>query len=357
MATVETGSRNQFQERLIGAKYDPNHKPILQDLTEDDIINSDLLKQPYPQFNPDKHLNYAPSSNHFTMQDLGIKEGISPIGATVAFQLFTQEAIDIMKHEILQPTVFEQCAFASNISKCQLRGYAKDLAPFTYAAWTHARTLEIVSKEAGVDLEIMFNYEVAHINLAVGNADEKKVEDNNNNKDNNNNNNNNNKQEESSVVGWHFDSYPFVCVLMLTDLSKSIGGETCFRNERTGELVRVADPKRGSATVLQGRYIEHIAMKPKGQTERITMVTSYRPRNPLCEDESVLTTVAGISRKHELYQEWTDYRLDNVIKRLQVLRQELKNNRESGSEEFDVTKLGEYLSEQEAYLRNTHVQM
>jgi hypothetical protein len=109
--------------------------------------------------------------------------------------------------------------------------------------------------------------------------------------------------------------------------------------------------------VLQGRYIEHIAMKPKGQTERITMVTSYRPRNPLCKDESVLTTVAGISRKHELYQEWTDYRLDNVIKRLQVLRQELKNNRESGSEEFDVTKLGEYLSEQEAYLRNTHVQM
>ncbi|KAN0069822.1 hypothetical protein V8E54_012128 [Elaphomyces granulatus] len=32
-----------------------------------------------------------------------------------------------------------------------------------------------------------------------------------------------------SVVLWHYDSYPYVCVLMLSDTASMIGGETYIK--------------------------------------------------------------------------------------------------------------------------------
>ena len=119
-------------------------------------------------------------------------------------------------------------------------------APFTYDAWNHPETLSIISKVAGVDLVPVMDLEVAHINFSVKSEKETKDElavi---------------NKQKEyydadegiggcpweddKPVVGWHTDSYPFVCVLMLSDCTNMVGGETALRTG-FGDVRKVRGP-------------------------------------------------------------------------------------------------------------------
>jgi hypothetical protein len=139
---------------------------------------------------------------------------------------------------------------------------------FTYAAWNHPRTVAIVSKLAGVDLVPWAAYEIAHVNLCVydqrvtdapASATQLSL-----------------RGEECPVVGWHTDSYPFVCVLMLSDCTDMRGGETAVRTAN-GEVIRIPGPAKGSAVVLQGRHVTHQVLRPAGAQERITAVTSWRP--------------------------------------------------------------------------------
>lgn len=62
--------------------------------------------------------------------------------------------------------------------------------------------------------------------------------------------------------------------------------------------------------MLQGRYISHQALAAHGGNERITMITSYRPRDPCIAHTSVLTTIRPISKLSEVYRQWTRYRVD-----------------------------------------------
>lgn len=41
-----------------------------------------------------------------------------------------------------------------------------------------------------------------------------------------------------------------------------------------------------SAVVLQGRYINHIALPSKNCRERVTMVTSFRPKDHMLAEDS-----------------------------------------------------------------------
>ena len=45
--------------------------------------------------------------------------------------------------------------------------------------------------------------------------------------------------------------------------------------------------------VLQGGLIEHVALRAFGYGERITMVTSFRPKDPSIHDISVLRGETG----------------------------------------------------------------
>lgn len=44
-----------------------------------------------------------------------------------------------------------------------------------------------------------------------------------------------------SVVAWHYDSFPFVCVVMLSDCQGMVGGETALRTA-SGEVMKVRGP-------------------------------------------------------------------------------------------------------------------
>lgn len=79
-------------------------------------------------FSADDHLNFTLPPKIFTMKDIGLPEntGISPIAVSEPFQLFTAEAIQRMRAEVLSRQVWENCQYSSNLSQCQLRGFAPE---------------------------------------------------------------------------------------------------------------------------------------------------------------------------------------------------------------------------------------
>lgn len=232
-------------------------------------------------FDPKKHLNFKPPSKVYTMTDLKLPEstGVSPFAVSEPFQLFTQEAIERMRKEIFKPEVMDHYQYSSNLAQCQLRGYAakyvvnrypspglpeSDMlmtfiraAPFIYDTWKHPETLAIVSKIAGVDLVPEMDFEIAHINLSQKTEKQKAEEleaiaD---------------RQlyeadegiagcpweDDKPIVDWHTDSYPFVCVTMLSDCTSMIGGETALRTG-DGEIVKVRGPQMVSPPPIPQHY-------------------------------------------------------------------------------------------------------
>lgn len=115
-----------------------------------------------------------------------------------------------------------------------------------YDAWKNSETLAIISKIAGVELVTEMDFEIAHINISVKSEkqkaeeleaflDRKLTED--------------DEgiagcpwEDDKPIVDWHTDSYPFVCVTMLSDCTSMIGGETALRTG-DGEIVKVRGPQ------------------------------------------------------------------------------------------------------------------
>lgn len=97
--------------------------------------------------------------------------------------------------------------------------------------------LRIVSDIAGIELIPAMDLEIAHINLSVQSQEnmEKELREYHENDD-------NHDDDKDAIVGWHTDSYPFVCVTMLSDCTNMIGGETALRTG-SGEIMKVRGPQ------------------------------------------------------------------------------------------------------------------
>lgn len=155
-----------------------------------------------------------------------------------------------------------------------------------------------------------------------------------------------------SAPAWHYDSFPFVCVVMLSDCEGMVGGETALRTG-TGEVLKVRGPSCGTAVVMQGRYIEHQALRASSvdgrARERISMVTCFRPRSPHARDETILTGVRGISIKSDMYAQYTEYRLEMLEERIRAkLKQERR--RELARIKYDNARTLEWLQEQRDFI-------
>ncbi|WQF77311.1 hypothetical protein CDEST_02325 [Colletotrichum destructivum] len=317
----------------------------LANLTFKPIINDDLRAAPAAKpetFNPDKHLAFVDDPKKLTLQDLSLPGdvGISPVACSEPFPLFTQEAIQNMRQEIFTTEVWENCLHSTQFAPCQLRGHCPKYAPFMDQAWNDPQTLAIISRIAGVDLIPNIQYEVGNINISIQNAvgDQKKVQA--------------KRNDSNSVTKWHYDAFPFVCVVMMSDATNMVGGETALKTG-TGEILKVRGPQMGSAVVLQGRYVEHQALAALGGTERITMITSFRPRDPCMKDDSVLTSIRPISEHSELYYQWVKYRVEVVQERLKVMLKDLEERHDEGSR-TDIPAVKKLLKQQEEYIKITN---
>lgn len=76
---------------------------------------------------------------------------------------------------------------------------------------------------------------------------------------------------DKPLDGWHKDSYPAVCIVMLSDSERMIGGETAIK-KGDGTIQKIKSPGLGHAVFLAGRYTEHAALQAIGG-ERIVSVT------------------------------------------------------------------------------------
>jgi len=312
--------------------YEQHVVPLLKELSKFGIEDPSSVP-----FEPSKHIaftdEYFYKTKKLRLQDLGITEThqnpISPVGVSDPFPLFTDEAIAIMRWEVFQKDCFLECGRVADQSTTgdvdvYVRGFAKKYAPFTYEAWNHPRTMEIMSKMSEVELEHMFDYEVAHSNISIKQPTTKILDSNLECDD---------PTQIPAIVSWHYDSPQFVCVLMMSETDQMIGGETSLLMG-DGKVAKVENPKKGWANVLQGRIIRHVAPKPRGDyTERITQVSSFRPKDPMT-DRCVLTTVkpskSSGTRYNDFYRDWMNYRLDIMQKRIEVLRNQVNETIDKG---------------------------
>lgn len=353
-----------FSESTYEKNFRGTYDKIIENLGGS-VTDIDKIK-----FDPYKHLKYYssdPTEKHkfnatrrLTMEELGLtnKKQISSIGVTDPFPLFTEEAVQIMRKEILNKETFLKYArtlFNSTSGlDCSIRGYAKNgdnvETPFIYDAWTHPKTLELISIMAGVELEIIMDYEIGSINIGMNpeGAEESSTSG----------------KDMRAIVDWHYDSYPFVCVLMLSDTTNMVGGETSLRMGKVGDepqkIAAVPGPQSGNAAMLQGRLIEHIAPSPEGATERITMVTSFRAKNPLTTEDSILATVKPEvsfgSRYNQFYPQWIKYRSEIIKQRLNHLNDKIEEESKEGKI-FDKEGSMEYLKSIDEYLSRTFKEM
>lgn len=99
-----------------------------------------------------------------------------------------------------------------------------------YDAWKHPKTLSIMSKIAQIDLVTIMDLEIGNINISVQDSGEGQG------------NMPRTSGDELPVTKWHYDSYPFVCVVMMSDASGMIGGETAVKSG-SGEILKIRGPQ------------------------------------------------------------------------------------------------------------------
>lgn len=312
------------------------------------LIDGAILSKEKPVFDPKKHLNYGGVLGFHTMTDLGHEgKGVSDVAITEPFPLFTQEAIDIMRSEILDQDILEKRYCPTSPTSGHVRGHRPSEAPFIHAVWRHPEVLRILSEIVGIELTPCFDYDLAHTNISV---------------------NSDGKEEENAIIpgaetekgsefcesafGWHRDGYCFVCITMLSDCTGMIGGETKVRTG-SGEIVNSAGPQQGSAVMLQGRYVEHQATAAKGGRERIASVVSFRPKDVEVKDESRLVTMRNISHRPTLYHQYVEYRLDYLKERISNQQKRLQQSRNRDSITFDIEQMRQWIEGQKDFLDRT----
>jgi hypothetical protein len=330
-------------------------------------VEIDLTTPPKPptstKFDPSKHLCFSPPSEFITLQELLLSEenAISPIAVTAPFPLFTLEGVTAIRADIFRKEIVEKHGDRTKPGCYKMRGYSKD-TPFVDSVWRNEEVLRACSEAAGVDLAVMFDYEIGHVNVQLDGLEEgggigdvlppavpprqaecgvkkRRGEE---------------EEELASVGNWHTDSYPWVCVCMLSDPTSMTGGETGLR-KGDGSILKVRGPGIGWAVMMQGGCINHIALKASGTGERVTLVTSFRPKDPAAKDMSNLINVKRSSRWDELFQQWTMYRLDVLAKRAEAFREELGRG---GLEAKEIReRLGRWNEEQMKYLKWTEDEM
>ncbi|KIX94727.1 uncharacterized protein Z520_09417 [Fonsecaea multimorphosa CBS 102226] len=350
------------------------------DLLATQSVESITKKSYFQKFDPVKHLAYVPPKKIHTLEDLCLPPSpISPIASTDPFPLLSEEALLEHRRELLSDEVLNNCMYSTREQSVQLRGMAPRYAPFIHQFWTSPEVLKIVSELAGVDLVPVMDFEICHTNVQLGpdglsgvrnipiippgapeqdtrsavHAEPRESP----------------VVTKKSIVPWHRDSYPFVCVVMLSDARHMEGGETEIQRG-DGRTIKVRSPQMGGAMVLQGRHVSHIARPVDNMPERITIVASFRPRYSVLLDDSSLMNVRNKSRLSEMYYQWTSYRLHLLAERFRLEAEKLDAAYRKAVEDtdqgrpgdckvdvVDVENLEKWMEKQMRYMRRTMFEM
>ncbi|KAJ5775685.1 uncharacterized protein N7511_000696 [Penicillium nucicola] len=312
-------------------------------------------------FDPNVHLDYTPPSKKITLEDLLLKQSpnASPVAGTVPFPLLSPEGVRAYRRALFQKDVIGKCASSPFPGTLVLRDAVKQ-SKFVNDFWTHPETMRIVSDAVDVPLEIVMPTEIGHTNIQVEGRTipemasnlnvepsleklELSVEDRAYDP----------LKDASAIIPWHDDSYPYVCVLMLSDTEGMIGGET-YIQKGDGESQKVEGPQIGHAVMLQGGEVKHLAARAKGVKERISTITSYRSKMPNVYDSSYMTNVRPYADMSTIYPEWAHYRLRKLRDELNLYLEKAEKEHNYAHGTGEVQSL---IHNQIEYLQRTSRQM
>ncbi|KAJ6032501.1 hypothetical protein N7540_003233 [Penicillium herquei] len=312
-------------------------------------------------FDPRIHLHYSPPEKRITIQELLLNQSptASPIAGTTPFPLLSREGVRAYRRALFQKKVLDQCASSPFPGTLVLRDAGKQ-SNFIKDFWTHPETMRIVCEAMGVPLDIIMPMEIGHTNIQVEGTtvaemtkslsleptaekveltlEERSYDP---------------LKDTSTIIPWHHDSYPYVCVLMLSETEGMVGGETYIK-KGDGTAKKVEGPQIGHAVMLQGGEVEHLAARAKGVKERISTITSYRSRVPTVYDSSYMTNVRPYADLNSLYPEWTQYRLRKLRDEITYYLDKIEKELELALDEVALEKL---ITEQTDYLQRTSRQM
>ncbi|ODV64212.1 uncharacterized protein ASCRUDRAFT_30935 [Ascoidea rubescens DSM 1968] len=339
--------------------YNDTVLPLLQELLAKPGFD------PAVKFDFDKHIIFNPATDYEKYKpvmlpeiDIDHPDAISDMAFTLAFPLYSEEAVDTMRYEIFQKDIFRNHSRMANLTKfkgmdVQIAGQIGD-TPFTKDAITHPKVMEIFNKLAGLELVYMMPYEVGSINFGIKPV--KQVEDEKNNKEYYLAQNAQAFDENSDFVrGWHHDSNSFSLITMLSDTKDMIGGETALKTG-DGRILKINNYQKGWASLVHAHCLNHIALKPYCSIERITAVTALRAKDPLHMDPTVLTTIKPSvlhrSLYNEYYPEWMDYRLEIMLEKLKWLREKVQKDKKKGKD-FNQIEMINYLEDLSNYTKAT----
>lgn len=299
------------------------------------------------KFNPDKHLVFCKPDAVYTWTSLGFSKeyGVSSFCVAEPFQLFSPEAIEEMRKEVLDPETLENFSYSDNNTHMSMRGFAAERAPFTFEAWKHPRTTEILSEVAGIDLTVRIDYELGHVNFGIKSgksltavqAPGESIPD-------------GLTIESNEVIGWHKDSYPFSATLMLSDSTEMFDGELVVQLE-SGKLHKLQQAQTGCVVLIQGRHLLHTGLRAHGPRVRMTMVTPLWPSSSFVQDDSFLTYVRAISDTTKLYSQYAEYRLKMLADRIEAQRQTIRDQQQT---RLDTRALKAFITDQVSFLQQTN---
>ncbi|KAJ0344873.1 hypothetical protein COL154_009826 [Colletotrichum chrysophilum] len=248
-----------------------------------------------PPFDPAIHLDYKPPTRRHTFTDLGlpVPKGCPDMCYTEPFHLFSEEGIRMIRREAFRREFLDKYMKTYGEKEyCIIRGYgdSKGDGIFVKQAWNHPVTQAAVNSAYGHALRLQSG-EVAlgYINVQLGDGGgvsspyelpEEPMKP---------------KPRTTDLVSegdldedevldmWHKDMAPVVIVLMLSDTSTMLGGETVIKMG-DGRMKKVRGASVGGAVMMTGGYLEHSAIRVRNCGERLSLVNSYDFLDPDADD-------------------------------------------------------------------------
>lgn len=342
-----------------------------------DRITSTPGFDPLLKFDASKHIIFKPeyykTTKQFTLDDLSISKThvprVTDFGAAFPFPLLSEEAVNMLLYEAFQPDCIDKYARLPNLATGATRldfhvgGHADYIAPFSNAVVNSPEIAEIVSNFFGTSMNAIYNSECAHLNVSLATMDPEeemkypqtreeidsliKQQD------------AGDGDEIPSTLGLHYDSTTVALVIMLDLPKEAIGGQTTIV---TGEekTVRVPEPKKGYATLIQGRVLKHLASKPVTNHNRITFVNGYAVTGPEMLDNTALTStkpsVLPRARFDLFYRDWVDYKFNHLEQHLKYLREKVDEDFKAGKG-FDQELFVKQCMDVEEYVRKCYDEM
>ncbi|KIW18549.1 hypothetical protein PV08_02837 [Exophiala spinifera] len=321
---------------------------------------SRLQEEAEEVFDPKVHLACELPTKSFTFEDLNLQPSATSakIAATLPFPILSAEGVRAYRRSLFTTKVLHNCAGTPGPGALTLRN-AAEYSKFIKQFWTHPETIRLLSEAAGVPLRIVMPTEIGHTNIqtkggTIGEmvselsvepqttkvplTDEDRAYD---------------PLKTSTIIPWHYDSYPYVCVIMLSDTEGMLGGETYIKTGDGVPMKVVEGPTLGHGVILQGGQVQHLAARGIGVTERISTITSFCADVPGVYDSSHITNVRVYSDRPVLYRQWTQYRLEKMKREIDTLLDEIS----TAPTLYDVQRVHDFAADQVEYLKRTAHQL